>query len=88
MEEKCFICNDDMQMADLAEPVYLAGKQGAYMFFICDKCFKERNVPMMKRDHLPLKELVVSDGKVSVTTANDKKLTMSFDDLIDSLKGR
>lgn len=87
MEEKCFICNELMQMSDLAEPVYLAGKQGAYMFFVCDKCFVSRNIPMMKRNQSPLKQLTVKDGKVSVITSNGKQLTMSFDEFINSLKG-
>ncbi len=87
MEEKCFICNENMQMQDLAEPVYLAGQQGAYMFFVCDNCFKQRNIPMMKRAQMPLKELFVSDGVVSVITQEGKKLSMSYKDFLDSLRG-
>jgi hypothetical protein len=87
MEEKCFICAEKMTMDDLAEPVYLAGQTGAFMFFICDKCFKERNIPMMKREHLPLKKLVIHQGNVSVITSDDKKLSMSYKAFLEALKG-
>ncbi len=87
MEEKCFICNENVEMKDLAEPVYLAGQQGAFMFFICDKCFKQRNIPMMKRNQMPLKELNIADGVVSVVTHQGKKLSMSYKQFLDSLRG-